>query len=282
MEKSRLFAALFVSILLLPFALYAAIVPISPAEVKFKKVAILPFSDLSHADNFQGALKWGGNRRAVAELSQMLSAYNVDLAAQDQVMQELLKEGVIKIMKDTEKFASPEYEIAHTPHWEQMTKEIFNKISTTQETTKPLNKDAIRRIGKALGANVIIRGTIYHYEIRKKIVENSFCGIVPFMLFNGDENEIGYANSLKYEYGVHAVEGARKWHDFSTKFPLVPKSSNILFVIYAQDVDSGKIFWSDHFEIPYPDPNFNKNLRNKTQSLVAELFKPINFGWLWK
>lgn len=280
MKKYRFLAVILVIILLLPFALYAAIVPISPAEVKFRKVAILPFSDLSHADNFQGALKWGGNRRVVAELSQDLKMHNVDMVPQDQVMQVLLKEGIIKVMQGTDKFGSPEHEILHAPHWEHMTKEIFKKISSIQKKTTPLSKETINKIGNALGANVIIRGTIYHYEIRKRGVTNAFEGIIPFLLFQGNQTVIGYANGSKYEKGIRVREGARKWHDFSIKFPLVPKSSNILFVMYAQDVKTGKIFWSSHFEIPYPDPNFNKKLRDKVQSLVAKLFKPINFGYL--
>jgi hypothetical protein len=279
MKKYRLSALILVSILLLPFALYAAVVPISPAEIKLKKVAILPFCDLSHSDNFQGALKWGGNRRAVAELTQYLKAYNVNVVPQSQVMQVLLNEGIIKVMKDTDKFGSPEHDILHSPHWEQMTKVIFEKIASIQEKTTPLNKDTINRIGNALGANVIIRGTIYHYEIRKRGVKDAFEGIVPFLLYQGTKPVTGYATGPRYEDGIYVKEGARKFHDFSIKFPLVAKSSNILFVVYAQDVKTGEIFWSSHFEVSYPDPNFNKNLRAKFQSLVAKLFKPINFGW---
>jgi len=247
------------------------------------KVAILPFADYSHQASFNTALKWGGNRRIVEYLKNELLARGIEVVDQDKVVEVLLNRGAIKEMKDVDKFGTPEYELFHSPHWELFTKELFKKIVKNQEKTTPISRQEIREIGSILGVDTIVRGTILHYELQPRQVENTFEDLIPFSLIHGksDKPVVGYAIGPEYEKDIYDRFEITAAHDYSAMFPLNDKSSRIIVIIFVQDAKTGDIITNGIAELPYPESEFNADL-SKTLSLACKrLFRLNNYGYLY-
>ena len=248
---------------------------------KADKVVILPFADYSHQTSFEDATKWGGNRRVVEYIKNEFEARKIEVAPQDQVIEALLKSGAIKTLKYVDDFGTPEYELIHAPHWDMMTKELFKKIEAKQEPTNPIAKQQVIELGKAFGADVIVRGAILHYELKPKLVENTFEDLIPFLMIDKDKPLYAYAIGPEYEKDIYDQFRITSLHNYGLMFPLNEKSSGIIVAIFIQDAKTGKIMVKDAVEVPYPDANFNATLSKAISGAFNKLFRLNNYGYLY-
>lgn len=176
--------------------------PISSSKIKaIKKVAIFPFADYSHQQDFLKSLRWGLNRKVVEALTDEFIKRGIQVAIQEDVEELLSREGIVTLPKieemnvndrdaiattkdDFVSLLSPEYEFRYGSHSDRMRQEIETvikdkgkrikvkgerkqeRIPFLQGVTAGFSERKIRELGEELEVDAIVRG---------KIIEGGIC-----------------------------------------------------------------------------------------------------------
>lgn len=233
---------------------------------KVNKIAIFPLANYANEGSFVSCAKWKGSRKIVEGLSKVLNKRGIEVAEYDLTEKWLLFSGIIKPLEGVDKFGTPEYELIHSQHGSAFQEELFKKLSKRQEKTKALTQSAVSELGNKLGVDAVIRGAVYRYTIELEEEVAAFAGFLPFLIKG---SQIGYATTERYGDNLYKPKSV----------PLLSENESILIIfLSAQNVKTGKVFWKTHFEIPYNEPNFSANLRERIAESIDPLFLSPNKG----
>jgi hypothetical protein len=200
-----------------------------------RKVAIFPFADYSHQQDFLGVTEWGGNIQIVEEITDHLVNHGISVAVQEDVNTLLADYNVIRPI-DKEKYllfgtveetddsykqvGTPEYELTnyeHSPAMAEDLAQLINRQKKTQpgESASPilqgvtvgLSRDVITELGQILGVDMIIRGRIIEYGYKDVRTLNPFYrGFVPVIFDSMQDVMFGATNGYGYENGLDPLE----------------------------------------------------------------------------
>ena len=171
----------------------------APSEInQLRKVALFPFADYSHQQDFLRAELWGGNIRIIEEVTDHLVAHGMSVEVQEDVNTLLADNNIIKPIANqyllygtspdekskfrTKVIGTPEYDLVNIEHSEDMKDEIIQVIRDEialenaekppvqtpilQGATVGLNKEMIKKLGEELGVDIIMRGRIVEYGVK--------------------------------------------------------------------------------------------------------------------
>jgi|GEM_PF-698323 len=294
------------------------------------KVAVFPFADYSHQQDFLHREIWGGNIRIVEEVTDHIVAHGISVTVQEDVNTLLMDHNIIKPVanqyliydsegkEDKAKFrtkvmGTPEYDLVNVEHSEDMKKEIINVIRdemALEKAEKPpiqtpilqgatvgLDREMVRELGEQLGVDLIVRGRIIEYGYKTIDTYNPLKrGFLPVLIEPVKDALFGMAEAKKYENDLDTIddpqwgsgfrvlncdetdcsrlgEGAGflfgqkteddvegTWdvlmeHSFGTIAKLYPRKKSMSTIVqirmYAQDVKTGDVVWSNRAETEY-------------------------------
>jgi len=205
-------------------------------------VALFPFADYSHQQEFLSTEIWGGNIKIIEEITDHLVAHGIAVAIQEDVNTLLVDNDVIRPIAnqyllygtsadDKAKFrtkvvGTPEYDLVNVEHSEDMKEEIINvirdeialekaekpPIQTTilQGATVGLSREMIKQLGEELGVDLIIRGRIIEYGFKGIDTYNPLKrGFLPVLIEPMKDVLMGAAEPKKYESDLEDVDFSR-------------------------------------------------------------------------
>jgi len=200
-----------------------------------KNVAIFPFADYSHQQDYLGVDSWGGNIRILEEITDHLVAHGISVAVQEDVNTLLVDHDIIRPI-DKKKYliygtfeeedesykevASPEYELANYAHSADMAREILNVINLNkkqprassqtpvlQGSTVGLSKEKVVELSQILGVDLVIRGRIIDYGFKDVGTMNPlYRGVVPVAIDSVKDLLFGTSPSYGYEDDLEDIE----------------------------------------------------------------------------
>ncbi len=204
---------------------------------KIRTVAIFPFADYSHQQDFLGINEWGGNIMIIEELKDHFTANGISVCIQEDVNTLLVDNGVIRPIdkerylihgtvedKDTayKRVGTPEYELANYGHTDVMQREIMRVMESNkrkekvqnakhspvvQGVTVGLTKDKVREMGQFLGADIIIRGRIIDFGYKDIGTKNPlYRGFVPVAIDSVKELLYGATDAYGYDSDLEDIE----------------------------------------------------------------------------
>jgi hypothetical protein len=201
-----------------------------------KKVAVFPFADYSHQQDFMGIDAWGGNNKIVEEITDHFVTHGISVTVQEDVNTLLVDYNVIRpINKDKyliygtveeeqdesiKQIGTPEYEVANYEHDPVMVNELTRIINrqtkkqraesyspVIQGVTVGLSKDVITELGQMLGVDMIIRGRIIEYGYKDVGTLNPmYRGFVPVAIDAVKDTLFGATNSYGYDNDLEDIE----------------------------------------------------------------------------
>ncbi len=201
-----------------------------------KKVAIFPFADYSHQQDYLKVDQWGGNIKIIEEITDHLIAHGISVTVQEDVNTLLVDQEVIRPInkekyllygtfeeeeKAYRKIGSPEHELANYEHSPTMVKELLGIIKRQkrkkeslasaspiiQGSTVGLTREKIAEIGHALGVDLIIRGRIIEYGFKDIGTLNPlYRGFVPIVIDSVKDLLFGVSGSYGYENDLEDIE----------------------------------------------------------------------------
>ena len=222
-------------------------IPFYGASGSGKAVVVLPFADYSQGDSIASA-----QRRAMMiseSITDKLTVNGFSLPVQEDVFQYLVAEHIINPGPYAGSGSvSLSYEL--TSDWsDAMKKELAGylaiekreKMAAGAPGVHGLTTAAIAKIGRAFGADYVIRGRILEFKTRD---EGTWApwkrGIIPFMMKGGSRILFGYADSAEYDADNASLAGmmvgAKLGYD-SLHWP-----SDEFFGIGASD-DTNAVVW---------------------------------------
>lgn len=208
--------------------------PVKIAGVK--QVAVFPFADYSHQQDWMGIDAWGGNIRIVEEITDHLVAHGMSVAVQEDVNTLLVDHNIIRpvdkekfllygTVEDTDEAASkistPEHELANYDHSMDMTKEIMqiikrenrkkqpvvSKSPTLQGATVGLTRERVVELAQMLDVDLVIRGRIIDFGYKDVGTLNPlYRGIVPVAIDSVKDLFMGASGSYGYEDDLEDIE----------------------------------------------------------------------------
>jgi hypothetical protein len=180
-----------------------------------KRVVILPFADYSQRDSIASARRRG--MMITESITDKLTANGFSLPVQEDVFQYLVTERIINLVsyKGSES-ASLSYELAGD--WsDAMKKELaaYLQMERQEKMTAAgapgvhgLTTAAIAKIGRAFGADYVIRGRILEFKTRDEATWEPWKkGIIPFIMQGGNRLLFGYADSAAYDADNASLAG---------------------------------------------------------------------------
>ncbi len=201
-----------------------------------KTVAIIPFADYSHQQDFMGVDSWGGNIKIQEEIADQLIAHGLSVVIQEDVNTVLVDNNIIRPV-DKDKYllygteenedvayktvGTPEYELANYKHSPAMVSEIMdviklkNKNKDTGDSKSPviqgatvgLTKEKVAEIADALNADLVIRGRIIEYGYKDIGTLNPlYRGFIPVVLDSAKDLLFGATGSYGYEQDLENIE----------------------------------------------------------------------------
>lgn len=200
-----------------------------------KKVAVFPFADYSHQQDYLGISQWGGNIKITEEVTDHLLAHGISVVVQEDVNTLLADQNVIRPV-DKEKYllfgsvededeshkklTTPEHELLHYEHSIDMVDEIVKVIKreskpTRAESASPilqgdtvgLTKEKVIELGQQLGVDLIIRGRILEFGYKDIGTLNPFYrGFVPVIIDSVKDMFFGATDSYGYETDLEDIE----------------------------------------------------------------------------
>lgn len=204
-----------------------------------RKVAIFPFADYSHQQDFIKEDIWGGNIRILEEVTDHFVAHGISVTVQEDVNTLLVNydiiqpiarqyliygsEGDNKAKFRTKVIGTPEYDLVNVEHSEDMKDEIIEIISNEmaleqaenpsiqtpvlQGATVGLSRGKIVELGEVLGVDLIIRGRIVEYGFKGVDTYNPLKrGFLPLLFEPMRDMLVGVADQKKYESGLEGVD----------------------------------------------------------------------------
>ncbi len=206
-----------------------------------KTVAIFPFADYSHQQTLLGPEIWGGNIKILEEITDHFVAHGIMVAVQEDVNTLLADENIIQpipneyliydskgtmIRSYTDRAThptSPEYELLHAKHSEDMRDAIVEVIEEKQRlqataavpspespilqgATVGLTREKIVELGELLDVDLIIRGRIIEFGFKETGTYNPLVrGALPVMIEPLRDLLFGVASPQEYEVGLERV-----------------------------------------------------------------------------
>jgi hypothetical protein len=201
-----------------------------------KKVAVFPFADYSHQQDFMGINAWGGNIKIIEEITDHLVSHGMSVTVQEDVNTLLIDQAVIRPVdrdkyliygtfddenQDYNQIGTPEHELTNFQHSPAMTQEIFKIIKRenrkkqpqnsmspiTQGATVGLTKDKVIEMGQILGVDMVIRGRIIDYGYKDVGTINPlYRGFVPVVIDSVKDLLFGASGSYGYEEDLDDIE----------------------------------------------------------------------------
>ena len=202
-------------------------------EIKgVRKVALLPFADYSHQQDFLRTEIWGGNIKILEEITDHFVAHGIAVTVQEDVNTLLVDGDIIKPIANqyllygsgaddkakfrTKVIGTPEYDLVNVEHSEDMKEEIIDVIRSEialEEAEKPpvqtpvlqgatvgLSREMIRQLGEELGVDLIIRGRIIEYGFKGIDTYNPLKrGFLPVLIEPMKDFLFGAAEAKRYE-----------------------------------------------------------------------------------
>ena len=209
-------------------------------EIKgVRKVAIFPFADYSHQQDFIKEDIWGGNIRILEEVTDHFVAHGISVIVQEDVNTLLVNNDIIhpianqyliygsegddKAELRTKVLGTPEYDLVNVQHSEDMKDEIRRIITSEmalEEAERPpiqtpilqgatvgLTSGKIMELGELLGVDLIIRGRIIEYGFKKVDTYNPLKrGFLPVLIEPMRDMLVGAADQKTYESGLGSVD----------------------------------------------------------------------------
>jgi len=314
------------------------------------KVAVFPFADYSHQQDFLHREIWGGNIRIVEEVTDHIVAHGISVTVQEDVNTLLMDHNIIKPVanqyliydsegkEDKAKFrtkviGTPEYDLVNVEHSEDMKKEIISVIRdeiALEKAEKPpiqtpilqgatvgLDREMVRELGEQLGVDLIVRGRIIEYGYKDIDTYNPLKrGFLPLLIEPVKDALFGAADAKTYENDLDDVDYSRlgegigflvgekteddvegTWdvlveHSFGTIAELHPRKKSVSTIVqirmYAQDVKTGDVVWSNRAETEYvpssgvsfnqkhPKTMFDTNIKKCVKLLMDDLFSSVS------
>jgi len=209
-------------------------------EIKgVRKVAIFPFADYSHQQDFIKEDIWGGNIRILEEVTDHFVAHGISVIVQEDVNTLLVNNDIIhpianqyliygsegddKAELRTKVLGTPEYDLVNVQHSEDMKDEIRRIITSEmalEEAERPpiqtpilqgatvgLSRGKIMELGELLGVDLIIRGRIIEYGFKRVNTYNPLKrGFLPVLIEPMRDMLVGAADQKTYESGLGSVD----------------------------------------------------------------------------
>lgn len=201
-----------------------------------RKVAVFPFADYSHQQDFMDINIWGGNNKIVEEITDHLVGHGLSVSVQEDVNTVLVDHDIIRpIDKDNyliygtvneedksySKIGSPEYELANEVHSYDMVNEINKLVNfergkkkhqvsqspIIQGATVGLTKEKVVELAQILGVDLVIRGRIIDYGFKDIGTMNPlYRGFVPVVIDSVKDMFFGATGSYGYDSDLDMVE----------------------------------------------------------------------------
>jgi hypothetical protein len=201
-----------------------------------RKVAIFPFADYSHQQEYMGIDSWGGNIKVLEEITDHLVAHGLSVTVQEDVNTLLVDQDIIRPIdkekylmygtfededQEHKKIGTPEYELATFEHSPAMAKEIMqiikrekrkkqpslSKSPTLQGSTVGLTREKVVEIAQILGVDLVIRGRIIDYGFKDIGTMNPlYRGFVPVVIDSVKDLLFGTTGSYGYEDDLEDIE----------------------------------------------------------------------------
>jgi hypothetical protein len=201
-----------------------------------KRVAVFPFADYSHQQDFMGIDAWGGNNKIVEEITDHFVTHGISVSVQEDVNTLLVDYNVIRpINKDkyliygtveedldenARQIGTPEYEVENYEHSPTMVNELNRIINrqtkkqriesyspVIQGATVGLSKEVVTELGQMLGVDLIIRGRIIEYGYKDVGTLNPlYRGFVPVFIDAVKDTLFGATNSYGYDNDLEDIE----------------------------------------------------------------------------
>lgn len=212
-------------------------------EIKgVRKVALFPFADYSHQQDFLKDNYWGGNIRILEEVTDHFIAHGITVAVQEDVNTLLVDNDIIKPVANqyliygsdgdakaeyrTKVIGTPEYDLVNIEHSEDMKDEIITIIRdemalekaekpaiqtpVLQGATVGLSREMIVELGEQLGVDLIIRGRIIEYGFKGIDTYNPLKrGFLPVLFEPMKDVIFGATEAKKYESDLEDVDFSR-------------------------------------------------------------------------
>jgi flagellar motor protein MotB len=207
-----------------------------------QKVAVFPFADYSHQQDFLDAEIWGGNIRIIEEITDHLVVNGLSVAVQEDVNTMLVDNNIIqpiptqsllygsggdeKLKFRAKVMGTPEYDLVNVEHSEAMKEEIIEVIkdemileqaeklpvqtSILQGATVGLTREMITQLGHELGVDLIIRGRIIDYGYKSIDTYNPLKrGFIPVLIEPLKDVLFGTYDTTTYESDLEDVDFSR-------------------------------------------------------------------------
>ncbi len=249
-----------------------------------EKVAVLPFSDHSHQSSFSDALMWGGAKKIVGYIGDYLDEQDIVVSPQKTVKKSLLRRGIIKYLKNTDRAASFAWNVVHSMYGPLIIRQFMKRIAKQGGGSVNLSNKTVVSIGKSLGVDAILRGIIVEKKARplfdtrsigERGIDDPFAGVIPFAFGDSIDKGAAYAVADKYEDGLPPAKdigfdiGLTKGG--IAGFPSA-KAPVLLVRIYMQNAVNGAVVWTGGFNIKY---SIDVGLDSEASTFDSELKKKI-------
>jgi len=212
-------------------------------EIKgVRKVALLPFADYSHQQDFLRTEIWGGNIKILEEITDHFVAHGIAVTVQEDVNTLLVDSDIIKPIANqyllygsgaddkttfrAKVIGTPEYDLVNVEHSEDMKEEIIDVIRSEialEEAEKPpvqtpvlqgatvgLSREMIRQLGEELGVDLIIRGRIIEYGFKGIDTYNPLKrGFLPVLIEPMKDFLFGAMEAKGYESDLEDIDFSR-------------------------------------------------------------------------
>ncbi len=280
-----------------------------PVDISdMKKVAIFPFADYSQIQPDEHSPNVGLNNRLMEEIADYFVARGVEVAVEEDVIGLLKAEKVLVLYKNVPERANIEWELKTKHHMPALQEDLANMISDDsvwgtgegkaggnprpQGALTGMSKSLLKKIGDELGVDKVVRGRILDYGITSTKSNNPGNGILAMALGGIAEGMGAFVRRDGYEEGLppstYKAESTRGGqYDLKMDIPARERLSHVQIRVYLQDVNSGRILWSNRAYVQYsPGSNFNfagsrtqqmldYAMKEAVKGLMEDLFKNI-------
>ncbi len=197
-----------------------------------KTIVILPFTDYSD-DSVVSAQK--RNIALNEAITDKLSLNGFSMPIPEDVYDYLVKQ---KIVTNLSGATGSMYQELRSKDWSKQMKDIFRQEineNHKNDNKHGLTNKEVTEIGKAFGADYIMRGRIIEYKKRQD-ADGWNAGIVPILAGGTSRSLLGFADADSYD-------GKSKWVFGDTS------SGMIELRLWVQDANSGEIVWTNHTSV---------------------------------
>ena len=269
---------------------------VQPVDISdMKKVAIFPFADYSQVQPDEHSPNMGINHRLVEEVTDYFVAHGVEVAVEEDVIGLLKAEKVLVLTKNTTERANIEWELKTKHHMPALQEDLANMISDDsawgtgegkaggnprpQGALAGISKTLLKKIGDELGVDKVVRGRILDYGITSTKSIHPGNGILAMALGGFAEGMGAFTRRDGYEEGLppetYRAESTRGTsnYDLNMDIPSRERLSHVQIRVYLQDVNSGKVLWSNRAYVRYSPGSHLNFADSRTQQMLDNAMK---------